>query len=336
MLNNGIIKGATVTDASTGGFNLATATGATTASISALPAASYTVLPATGASPTANYIATASTALTTSETVNALLIRGDNITISGVAGTTLTVGGASGSAGMLVTSGGTTTGDTISVPTLALGTQEGVFITNNGTTTISSNITGSGGATFSVGGTLALTGTNTYTNTSAVQTLTITGTPTSGTFSLSFNGAVTTPILYNATAANIQAALQGLPNIGPNNVTVTGTNPGPFTITFVGILAGANLPLLAVAATLLNHGATVATASTTTGVTDTTLNRGTLTLGSADRPRRRLAVDRRHHPDRDRFLDHDAFQPAQPHHPEQQHRWRGRPQPHAAQRHHRP
>ena len=110
---------------------------------------------------------------------------------------------------MVVTSGGTTTGDTISVPTMAFGNQEGIFLTNNGTTNVSSNITGSGGATFSGGGNLALSGTNSYTNTNAVQSLTITG-ATSGGFTLSFGGAVTTLIPYNATAARFQAAAQGV------------------------------------------------------------------------------------------------------------------------------
>src|SRR5262249_25457199 len=46
LLANGIIKGITVTDAATGGFNLATATGSTTASVAALT--SYQTLSTTG------------------------------------------------------------------------------------------------------------------------------------------------------------------------------------------------------------------------------------------------------------------------------------------------
>ena len=45
-----------------------------------------------GSSASTNYLATATTALTASESVNALLIVGDGITLSGAAGTALTVG----------------------------------------------------------------------------------------------------------------------------------------------------------------------------------------------------------------------------------------------------
>ena len=44
---------------------------------------------------------------------------------------------------------------------------------------------------------------------------------TSGTFTLSFNGASTGPLNFDATAAQVQAALQALPTIGANNVIVT-------------------------------------------------------------------------------------------------------------------
>ena len=128
LLNNGIIKGFTVTDGSTGGFNLVTASGSPV-SLSALPLASYTALSATGGNTVTQNILIdptqtgfgAPTGAITSDTVNAILIRGDGITVSGAAGAVLTVGGTSGTAGMVVTSGGTTTGDTISVPTLAAG-----------------------------------------------------------------------------------------------------------------------------------------------------------------------------------------------------------------------
>ena len=69
-----------------------------------------------------------------------------------------------------------------------------------------------------------------------VQSVTITGTPTGGTFTLTFNGGTTAPIAYNAAAAAVQTALNALPSvIAAGGVTVTGgPGPGtPYVITFV-------------------------------------------------------------------------------------------------------
>ncbi|MDB5307092.1 MAG: hypothetical protein JWO38_1294 [Gemmataceae bacterium] len=79
----------------------------------------------------------------------------------------------------------------------------------------------------------------------------------SGTFTLTFNGLngvaqSTQPLLFNATALQVQNALNALPNIGGVGgsviVTLTGTAGGPgganFTITFGGTLANANVPQL--------------------------------------------------------------------------------------------
>ncbi len=74
---------------------------------------------------------------------------------------------------------------------------------------------------------------------SDVQTITITGSPAGGTFTLGFNGATTGPIAYNATASAVQTALQALSTIGTGNVTCTG-GPLPGTgvvCTFAGTLA---------------------------------------------------------------------------------------------------
>lgn len=79
-----------------------------------------------------------------------------------------------------------------------------------------------------------------------VQTLTITGTPTGGTFKLSFRGQKTGTIAYNANAAAVQSALQALGTIGGGNVTCGGgTLPGtPVTITFAGALADQAVPTI--------------------------------------------------------------------------------------------
>lgn len=81
-------------------------------------------------------------------------------------------------------------------------------------------------------------------STNEVQTATVGGTPTGGTFKLSYRGAVTAAIAYNAAAATVQAALEALRTIGTGNVTVSGSAGGPYTITFVGALAGVNAILI--------------------------------------------------------------------------------------------
>lgn len=82
--------------------------------------------------------------------------------------------------------------------------------------------------------------------TNEVQTVTITGTPTGGTFTLTFYGQTTSAIAYNASAATVEAALEALSTIGADNVACAGgALPGTaVTVTFQGDLAGRNVPLL--------------------------------------------------------------------------------------------
>lgn len=80
--------------------------------------------------------------------------------------------------------------------------------------------------------------------TDEVQTITITGTPTGGTFKLYFRGGTTGALNWNATAAEVQSALRSLPAIYPTGVDVTGLVGGPFTVTFAGDLADTNPPLI--------------------------------------------------------------------------------------------
>jgi RHS repeat-associated protein len=75
----------------------------------------------------------------------------------------------------------------------------------------------------------------------AVQQVTLTGSPTGGTFKLTFNGQTTAPIAYNATAAAVQSALQSLPSIGSGNALVAGPTGGPWLVRFAGTLAGTAL-----------------------------------------------------------------------------------------------
>lgn len=73
-----------------------------------------------------------------------------------------------------------------------------------------------------------------------VQVVTLVGTPTGGTFTISYGGNTTGAIAYNATNATIQTAVRALP--GLSAATVTGTAPGPFTFT-LSVLGGATGPL---------------------------------------------------------------------------------------------
>lgn len=70
------------------------------------------------------------------------------------------------------------------------------------------------------------------------------GTPSTGTYTLTLGGQSTTALAYNADAAAIEAALEALPLIGADNVTVVAGTPSGFDITFVGRLASSNMPLL--------------------------------------------------------------------------------------------
>lgn len=73
-------------------------------------------------------------------------------------------------------------------------------------------------------------------NTNEVQIVTITGTPTGGTFVLAWGGNQTAPIAFDVLAAALEDALELLPGVGEGQVAVTGTNPA-FTVTFTGTLA---------------------------------------------------------------------------------------------------
>jgi hypothetical protein len=117
--------------------------------------------------------------------------------------------------------------------------------------------------------------------TADVQTLSLAGNPTGGSFSLGFGSQATANVAFNATAAQVQAALAALSNIAANNVVCSG---GPLptsnvTITFAGVLAPGPQPLIAVATNNLTNAATPepAVAHTTTGAA--TADVQTLSIG---------------------------------------------------------
>lgn len=109
-----------------------------------------------------------------------------------------------------------------------------------------------------------------FTPTADVQTITITGSPTGGTYTLSFGGQTTSALAFNANAAAIQAALQALSTIGSGKVAVTGTGPFLATFSLYGL-----------------QGAITATGSLTGGTSPAVAvvhtTKGTPTLGSTSR-----------------------------------------------------
>ncbi len=88
---------------------------------------------------------------------------------------------------------------------------------------------------------------------SEVQTITMTGSPAGGTFSLAFLSYSTTPLAWNCASTDVQSALEDLPGIGLGNVTCTG---GPFpttpiVVTFAGAMANLAQPVITVPTSLL-------------------------------------------------------------------------------------
>jgi hypothetical protein len=88
------------------------------------------------------------------------------------------------------------------------------------------------------------------------QVITLTGSPTGGTFTLTFGANTTSGLAFNASAGTIQTALQGLASIGAGNATVSGSAGGPWTVTFAGTLANANQAAMTANGAALTGGST--------------------------------------------------------------------------------
>lgn len=104
-------------------------------------------------------------------------------------------------------------------------------------------------------------------STDEVQTLTEGGSGLTS-YTITFNGQTTASIDDDATAAQVQAALEALSTVGTGNVLVTGgpLASGAFTVTFRGDLANANQP--AMTTTPTGGTGTVVVATTTAGGAD--------------------------------------------------------------------
>lgn len=103
-----------------------------------------------------------------------------------------------------------------------------------------------------------------------VQRVTITGSPTGGTFTLTYDGQTTAGIAFDATAAAVQSALEALSNIAAGDVSCSGGPlPGtPVDVTFTGQLGSRNVVEM------------TADGSGLTGGTSPTANVSTTTEGS--------------------------------------------------------
>lgn len=83
-------------------------------------------------------------------------------------------------------------------------------------------------------------------------------------FTLTYSGQTTVAIAAAATAATVRTALANLPNIsGQDNVNVTGSAGGPYTVTFQGTLADTNVPQMT--STPTGGSGTVTVATVTVG-----------------------------------------------------------------------
>ncbi len=112
-----------------------------------------------------------------------------------------------------------------------------------------------------------LTWLNTNEGTAAVDEVqTISSTATGGTFTMSFGGQTTGALAFNATAVQIDTALEALSSIGAGNVTCAGGPLGTagVTVTFAGTLAGQDAAMVTVDNTNMTGG-TASNAETTKG-----------------------------------------------------------------------
>ena len=102
-----------------------------------------------------------------------------------------------------------------------------------------------------------------------VQTETVTATGGTRTVTIvnpnTLESQTTGALAYNASAATIQAALEGLSNVAVGDVAVTGT--GPYVYTFGGNFAGKNIAAIVIGTGSLTGG-TSTVAETTAGVDD--------------------------------------------------------------------
>lgn len=102
--------------------------------------------------------------------------------------------------------------------------------------------------------------------TNEVQTITVTGGPTGGTYTLTYGAQTTGNIAYNASASAVQTALEALSNIAVGDVLCEGgPHPGtPITVEFMGALGAQDVTQMTADDTNLTGGTTPTVTVTTT------------------------------------------------------------------------
>ena len=82
---------------------------------------------------------------------------------------------------------------------------------------------------------------------------------------ITWSGQTTAALPYNATAAQVQTALEALSNIAPGDVTVTGVAGGPWTLTYGGQYLGENVAAVTTTEAFTGGTTPDITIATTTG-----------------------------------------------------------------------
>lgn len=103
-----------------------------------------------------------------------------------------------------------------------------------------------------------------YGGTNEVQTVTLGAGNTGGTFTITYSGQTTSALAYNATAADVKAALIALSNIHVGDVEVTQSGL-VYTITFQGSLQGTNVAAVTTTPSLTGGANTAVVATATAG-----------------------------------------------------------------------
>jgi flagellar capping protein FliD len=153
---------------------------------------------------------------------------------------------------------------TLSLPSLSLQT-EGGKITGNLANFSSSDFTQTQAAQDSL---IKVDGFPSGSAVSEVQTLSRTVSPTSGTYTLTYQGQTTAAIAYNASVSQIQAALEALSSVNTGDITAAGSAnglaDGNVTFTFKDTMG--DVSMISVNGANLSPGGSSAIAETTKGV----------------------------------------------------------------------
>ncbi|KZM68831.1 phage tail protein [Nocardia terpenica] len=89
------------------------------------------------------------------------------------------------------------------------------------------------------------------------QTIKLSGSASAGSFTIASGADTTAALPYNATAGQVQAALEALPSIGTGNAFATGDLATGIKVSFIGTLQGKALAKLVVTGAGLTGGGTI-------------------------------------------------------------------------------